>query len=89
MGVYFWVGYFVLVNLVGLLCMWSDKRRARRKKWRIPEKNLFGIAAFGGSIGCIAGMQLFRHKTKHKIFVIGMPLILILQLAAGALWWYF
>lgn len=62
--------------------MGIDKRRARRGAFRIPEANLFLTAAVGGSIGCIAGMYTFRHKTRHMSFVIGMPAILILQLAA-------
>lgn len=62
--------------------MGIDKRRARRGAFRIPEANLFLTALVGGSIGCIAGMYTFRHKTKHMSFVLGMPAILIVQLAA-------
>lgn len=62
--------------------MWLDKRKAARHKWRIPEKTLFLISIAGGSIGTWSGMYIFRHKTKHWYFVIGMPLILILQIAA-------
>ena len=69
--------YVIIVNIVGI-----DKRRAKRGAFRIPEANLFLIAVIGGSIGCIAGMYAFRHKTKHKSFVFGMPAILIVQLAA-------
>ena len=61
--------------------MWSDKRRARLHRWRIPEKVLFGVSLLGGSAGTWAGMYLFRHKTKHWYFVIGMPLILVCQAA--------
>lgn len=57
-----------------------DKYKAKHNKWRIPEKTLFIIALFGGSIGSIAGMYTFRHKTKHTHFVIGMPAFLIIQL---------
>ena len=60
--------------------MYIDKKRAIKNKWRIPEKNLFIIAALGGSIGSIAGMHLFRHKTKHWYFKFGMPVILICQI---------
>lgn len=74
--------YLILVNLIAFALMGVDKSRARRHKWRIPEKTLFLSALLGGSIGSIAGMQVFRHKTKHWYFVIGMPAILVLQ-AAG------
>ena len=59
-------------------CM--DKRRARRRQWRVPEKLLFLAALLGGSAGAWAGMYVFRHKTRHWYFVIGMPVILLVQL---------
>lgn len=74
--------YLIIMNIVGLTVMWLDKRKAVRHKWRIPEKTLFLISIAGGSIGTWSGMYIFRHKTKHWYFVIGMPLILILQIAA-------
>lgn len=73
--------YLVMINTVAFMLMGFDKRRAKRHAWRIPEKTLFGSALLGGSIGAIAGMQVFRHKTKHLSFQIGMPVILILQIA--------
>lgn len=80
----------ILTNLFGFIQMFVDKRRAQRDKWRIPEKRLFLVAAIGGSVGSILGMQVFRHKTKHKSFVIGMPAILIVQVVlAGVVWYYF
>lgn len=72
--------YVIIANIVGLSGMGIDKRRAILHKWRIPEKTLFIISLLGGSIGTWAGMYLFHHKTKHWYFVIGMPLILIVQL---------
>ncbi len=60
--------------------MYNDKLRAKKRAFRIPEATLFAIAIIGGSIGCILGMYLFRHKTKHLRFVYGLPLILILQI---------
>ncbi len=72
--------YLVMINFVAFLLMGFDKRRARRQAWRIPEKTLFGSALLGGSIGAIAGMQFFRHKTRHLSFQIGMPAILIIQI---------
>ena len=71
--------YVAGMNLLGLAVMWSDKRRAQHGKWRIPEKILFLVSLLGGSIGIWAGMYLFRHKTRHWYFVVGMPLILVLQ----------
>ena len=72
--------YILLVNLLGFYAMYSDKLRAKKRAFRIPEATLFAIAVIGGSIGCIAGIHTFRHKTKHWYFVYGMPLILILQI---------
>lgn len=73
--------YLVIINLIAFLLMAMDKSRARKHQWRIPEKTLFLSAIIGGSIGAIAGMYTFHHKTKHWYFVIGMPAILIVQIA--------
>ena len=74
--------YLLLVNAAGFLLMLVDKIKARRNLWRIPEATLITVAAIGGSIGSIAGMNLFRHKTKHAKFYIGLPVILALQIVA-------
>lgn len=71
--------YSIVINILGFLSMYSDKQRAIKKKYRIPEKTLFMLALLGGSIGSILGMQCFRHKTKHWYFKMGMPLILVVQ----------
>ena len=76
--------YLIFINLLAFLLMGLDKAKARRHRWRIPEKTLFLSAIIGGSIGAILGMQIFRHKTKHASFRIGMPCILIAQLALAA-----
>lgn len=73
--------YLAVMNVIGVAVMWSDKKRARLHRWRIPEKVLFGVSLLGGSAGTWAGMYLFRHKTKHWYFVVGMPLILVCQAA--------
>ena len=73
--------YLVIINLIAYLLMAMDKSRARKHQWRIPEKTLFLSAILGGSIGAIAGMSTFHHKTRHWYFVIGMPAILIVQIA--------
>ena len=71
--------YLLIINFIGFCAMFLDKRKAKKGKWRIPEKTLFLIAILGGSIGSNLGMAVCRHKTKHWYFVIGMPAILILQ----------
>ena len=76
--------YLIIINLFAFLLMGVDKAKARRHKWRIPDKTLFLSAIFGGSIGAILGMQIFRHKTQHISFRIGMPCILILQIILAA-----
>lgn len=72
-------GYLIILNLAGFLAMYSDKKRAIHHKWRIPEKTLFLISLLGGSIGTWSGMYVFHHKTKHWYFVVGMPVILLVQ----------
>jgi uncharacterized membrane protein YsdA (DUF1294 family) len=69
--------------------MFNDKVRAQNRKRRIPEKTLFTAAWLGGSIGALLGMNIFRHKTKHKTFTIGIPAILVIQLFLLSLWPYF
>ena len=76
--------YLSALNLVGFVSMGIDKHKSKNKLWRVPEARLFGIAILGGSIGSILGMRTFRHKTKHTSFTIGMPVILLLQMAAAA-----
>ncbi len=80
--------YLAVVNLAAFALMGVDKRRAERGAWRIPERTLFLPAILGGSPGAILGMQVFRHKTRHRQFMIGMPLILLVQLViVGLLIW--
>lgn len=76
--------YLVGMNVVGLFIMYADKQKAKAGKWRIPESTLFLISAIGGSFGTMVGMYLFRHKTKHWYFVIGMPLIFIVHVIIAA-----
>lgn len=79
------IGYVSTVNIVGFALMGIDKSRARKGAWRISEASLFLTAIVGGSIGCIVGMQKFRHKTKHWYFKYGMPAILVIQIIGLAL----
>lgn len=77
--------YLAIMNVFGFLLMGMDKKRAasngrqRRQFWRIPEKHLFLCSAMGGCLGTWIGMYVFRHKTRHWYFVVGMP-------AIAALW---
>ena len=71
--------YLIGINLAGFIIMGVDKKRAIRGAWRISEASLFFTALLGGSLGCILGMQHFRHKTKHWYFKYGMPAILVAQ----------
>lgn len=79
--------YLLLINAAGLLVMLADKEKARKNLWRIPEATLLTVAALGGSIGVLAGMYLFHHKTRKPRFFIGVPLILTVQLIAVLLLW--
>jgi len=74
--------YLLIVNALAFLLMLVDKRKAQKKLWRIPESTLLLTAAIGGSIGSLCGMYTFRHKTKHLKFTLGVPAILIVQIAA-------
>ena len=71
--------YLIGINLAGFIIMGVDKKRAIRGAWRISVASLFLTALLGGSLGCILGMQHFRHKTKHWYFKYGMPAILVVQ----------
>ena len=77
--------YLLLINAIAFFLMLADKRKAKKKLWRIPEATLMLSAALGGSIGALAGMYTFRHKTKHLKFTLGVPAILIAQIAL-AVW---
>ena len=72
--------YLTIINALGLLLMLADKQKARRGAWRIPERTLLWVAAMGGSLGSWVGMQMFRHKTKHLKFTIGIPVFLALHI---------
>lgn len=74
-----WI-YLVVINVAALALFGADKRKAKKHAWRISEKALFLSAVLGGSVGALLGMLLFRHKTKHWYFVIGIPLILVIQI---------
>lgn len=72
--------YAGVINFIGFLIMGIDKLKAKKRSFRIPEATLFLVAIIGGSIGSILGMYIFRHKTRHHLFTIGMPVILVVQI---------
>lgn len=72
--------YIGAMNILGFLLMGIDKYKARKRSFRIPEATLFTIALFGGSIGSLVGMYFFKHKTRHKSFVYGLPGILFIHI---------
>ena len=72
--------YLIIINIIGFLIMYIDKRKAEKGKWRISEKTIFIITALGGGIGTISGMYTFRHKTQKFQFVFCLPAITILKI---------
>ena len=76
-----WI-YLAVVNVVAFALYGIDKYKAKAGAWRIPEKTLLGVAVLGGSVGAMAGMKYFHHKTKHWYFRYGLPAIFLLQAAA-------
>ncbi|MBQ8568996.1 MAG: DUF1294 domain-containing protein [Oscillospiraceae bacterium] len=79
--VYVIIIYFTVINVTGFVLTVSDKKKAKAGKWRVPEKTLFIVSILGASVSVYLAMRLFRHKTKHKRFMIGIPVIIALQLA--------
>ena len=78
--------YLLIINALAFLLMLVDKQKAKKNKWRIPESTLLGAALIGGSVGALAGMYTVRHKTKKPTVTVGIPIILLLQIAAIVLW---
>lgn len=75
--------YLLVINLVTAFVYFIDKQNAKKKLYRISEKTLITLALIGGSVGALSAMYIFRHKTKHLFFTLGVPLILFLQLAVA------
>lgn len=76
MEIVFYIGF---ANLLGFALMGIDKKKARNREYRIPERTLWGVAILGGAIEPYIGMNTFRHKTKHHSFRIGMPLLILVH----------
>lgn len=85
MEVKYYIVYGILINLCTFLVMGYDKSQARKRGRRVPERTLFILSVMGGALGGIAGMYVWRHKTKHPSFIVGLPVIVLLQLFA--LYW--
>ena len=73
--------YLIVINVVAFLFYGIDKWKAKQGSWRISEASLLILAVIGGSIGALLGMKVWRHKTMHKKFKYGLPLILLGQIA--------
>lgn len=79
-----WYGWYLLgVSLLACVLTVWDKRRARCGEWRVPEKTLFTVALLGGSVAMLLTMRAVRHKTRHRRFMWGLPLIIAAQIAAA------
>ena len=76
--------YLIIINIVAFIVYAWDKRKAKKGAWRTPESTLLLLAAVGGSVGALLAMYMLRHKTNHKKFFLGVPAILIAQLAIAA-----
>lgn len=77
--------YLAVINAVGFGIFGYDKWCAVHCQWRVPEKTLIAAALLGGSVGAYAGMKVFRHKTRHPKFSVGLPVILAAQCAAAVM----
>ncbi|PLR68365.1 DUF1294 domain-containing protein [Bacillus sp. UMB0893] len=74
------ISYYVLLNIYGFYLMGADKNKAKKGKWRIKESTLWLVGFIGGAIGLTVGMNAFRHKTKHKTFVAGFPILMMVHI---------
>lgn len=80
--------YLFVINVITFLIYGIDKQKAKKDKWRVPERVLFLFSFLGGSIGALSGMKVFRHKTQKWKFKIGIPFILILQIVLSFYFMY-
>ncbi len=76
---YILIGFLLLMSLVLFFVMGRDKKLAAARARRVPERTLFLLAFLGGALGGVLGMQIFRHKTQHMTFILGFPLLALIQ----------
>lgn len=79
--------YIIAITILTFIVYGIDKYKATHNKWRIPEASLIGLAIIGGSIGALAGMKIWHHKTLHPKFKYGIPIIIIFQIIV-LVWWF-
>lgn len=79
--------YLAVISLVAIIMTVSDKRRARQHRWRISEAALLLVSALGGSVAMLITMLVIHHKTKHIKFMLGIPLIIVAQIALALVLW--
>lgn len=72
--------YLVIINILSVLMFGYDKLKAKKNGWRIPESRFLVLGLLGGAVGIYIGMRIFRHKTKHMLFIVGIPLLMVLNL---------
>ena len=80
---YLYVAYYLIMNFFAFVIYWADKKRAVNHQWRIPEAVLLSLAFFGGAFGAFAAMRIFRHKTRHGLFCLGVPIMLLVHGCLG------
>ncbi|MBH5316474.1 DUF1294 domain-containing protein [Paenibacillus sp. GSMTC-2017] len=86
---YIVIAYLIFINVYGFILMGQDKSKAKRRARRVPEKHFFLISAVGGALGTWYGMKKWRHKTQHRTFTIGIPLLLVVNISViAAMIWY-
>ncbi len=85
---YIWI-YLAVISLIAFFLTLHDKRAAKKHQWRVKERTLLIVAALGGSVSMLLTMLAIRHKTKHAKFMVGIPALMLLQIAAmiGVMWW--
>ncbi|QZY57500.1 DUF1294 domain-containing protein [Crassaminicella profunda] len=86
---FYFLLYLLMINLYGFFITLIDKYKAKKEKWRIRERTFFIIAILGGAAGVMMGMTMFRHKTQHKTFYVGIPIIYIFNMICTLLFIYF
>lgn len=79
--------YFAMINVVAFFVYGIDKWKSQHDRWRVPESMLLGLAAIGGSVGAWLGMKVWHHKTQHKKFKVGVPVMLLIQISLVVWFW--